>query len=245
MSQIGVRAGRSPRHACRKVEFRGGIGAGLYLRAVAGETRGAGGLVEGRAACDGGVRVSWIFTACLLGYLSLRVALWLRGQVRLAAVKDRLPAPPRGWSRPVDVSPGLALLLERNFVGRVALVESVRAIAVVLITDPDAPLGFVRDFRYRVAVARAWSAACVWLEQLAGVVEDDRVRLEGVGYTDGGFRDLHAGLHRVVRTTVRARALEAFPVDEVAATQARLTAMVEELERLELALSRGAEDPYR
>jgi hypothetical protein len=189
--------------------------------------------------------VSWIFVTCLLGYLSLRVALWLRGQVRVRLLRDCLPAWPRAGVRPRGVSPGLGVLLERSFAGRVALVESMRTIATVLITDPDAPLGFVRDFRYRMAVARAWTAACEWWRQFDGLIEDDRVRLEVVGYTGRGFAELQACLLRTVRTTVRARALEPFAVDEVAATQARLTAMVEELERLELALGRSAEDPYR
>ena len=191
------------------------------------------------------VAVSWIFVTCLLGYLSLRVALWLRGQVRVRLLRDRLPAWPRAMTRPKDLSPGLGVLLERNFAGRVALVESMRTIATLLITDPDAPLGFIRDTRYRMAVARAWTAACGWLRELDALVEDDRVRLELVGYSGRVFHDLHACLLRTVRTTVRARALEPFAVDEVAATQTRLLAMVEELGRLELALGRGAEDPYR
>lgn len=196
-------------------------------------------------ACDGGSAVSWIFTACLLGYLSLRLALWLRGQVRVRLLAERLPAWPRARSRPVHVSPGLAALLARNFAGRTALVASMRAIAMVRITDPDAPLGFVRDFRYRVAVAGAWSAACAWARELEGLGEDDRVRLEAAGYSGRGFVEMQSCLLQTVRTTVRARALEPFAVAEVAATQARLLAMVEELERLEVVLERSAEDPYR
>jgi len=143
------------------------------------------------------------------------------------------------------VSPGLAALLARNFAGRTALVASMRAIAMVRITDPDAPLGIVRDFRYRVAVAGAWSAACAWARELEGLAEDDRVRLEAAGYSGRGFVDMQSCLLQTVRTTVRARALEPFAVAEVAATQARLLAMVEELERLEGVLERSAEDPYR
>ena len=201
--------------------------------------------MDDRDACDGGETVSWIFTACALGYLSLRLVLWLRGQVRVRLLRDRLPAWPRAGTRPVHVSPGLGVLLERGYAGRVALVECMRAIAVVLITDPDAPLGFVRDYRYRMAVSRAWNAACAWAQQLGGLAEDDRVRLEAAGYSGRGFVEMQSCLLQTVRTTVRARALEPFAVDEVAATQARLLAMVEELERLEVALERSAEDPYR
>lgn len=189
--------------------------------------------------------MSWIFVACLIGYLSLRLALWLRGQVRVRLLGARLPAWPPVRARMMHVSPGLGELLERGFAGRVALVGSMRTIAVVLITDPDAPLGFVRDHRYRMAVSGAWTAACAWALQLAGLGEDDRVRLEVAGYSGRGFEALRGSLLRTVRTTVRARALEPFAVDEVAATQARLMAMVKEMERLELALGRPAEDPYR
>jgi hypothetical protein len=42
MSQIGVRAGRSPRHACKKVSFCRGIGAALYPGRCAADSLGSG-----------------------------------------------------------------------------------------------------------------------------------------------------------------------------------------------------------
>ena len=80
---------------------------------------------------------------------------------------------------------------------------------MVRITDPDAPLGFVRDFRYRVAVAGAWSAACAWARELEGLGEDDRVRLEAAGYSGRGFVEMQSCLLQTVRTTVRVRFVHA------------------------------------
>lgn len=189
--------------------------------------------------------MSWIVFACLFGYGCVRSALWLRGQVRLVMLRDRLPACPQRGTRPLHLSAGLDRLLDDNFAGRVALTESARAISCILITDPDVPLGWVRDFRYRLAVASAWSAACAWLQRLEQLTDDDRVCLERSGYTPRSFLDHHACLLRTVRTTVRARALEPFEVAEVEATRSRLAAMTEELELVERALARGGEDPYR
>ena len=189
--------------------------------------------------------MSWIVFSCLFGYGSLRCMLWLRGQVRLVLLRGQLPACPRRGTRPRHLSAGLGRLLDRNFAGRVELTASTRAIATLLITDPDVPLGCVRDFRYRLAVARAWSAACAWLRSLEELADDDRLCLERAGYTPRSFRDHHACLLRTVRTTVRARALEPFEVAEVEATRSRLTAMTEELELVERALARGVADPYR
>lgn len=189
--------------------------------------------------------VSWIVFLCLFGYFCTRSALWVRGQVRLVLLRDRLPVVPQRETVPRHLSAGLGELLDRNFAGRVALTESTRQISRVLISDPDVPFGCVRDFRYRLAVAAAWSAACAWLRCLEQLTDDDRVCLERTGYTSRGFLDLHACLLRTVRTTVRARALEPFEVAEVEATRERVAAMAEELEQVGRALARGAEDPYR
>ena len=188
--------------------------------------------------------MSWILVTCMLAYGSLRLALWIRGQIRYLLLRERLPAWPQPRPRPVHLSPGLELLLDHNFAGRVQLVESSRTIATVLITDPDAPLGSVRDFRYRLAVAQAWSAACAWRSSLDALADDDRCRLERAGYTPWAFRERQAALQRTVRSTVRAPALEPFAVAGVERTAALVTAMVEDLERVELALARGGDDPY-
>ena len=156
---------------------------------------GGGGLATGGDACECCGRVSWIVFVCLVGYGSLRCALWVRGQVRLMLLRDQLPAVPQASVRPLHLSAGIGALLDRNFAGRVELMASTRTIATLLLTDPDVPLGCVRDFRYRVAVAQAWTAACGWLRTLEELAVEDRLCLERAGYTPRGFLDHHAWLH--------------------------------------------------
>jgi hypothetical protein len=189
--------------------------------------------------------VSWIVFLCLSAYWASRCALWVRGQVRFLRLRQGLPAWPVRPAAPRHLSDGLERLFSRGFDERVRLVESSRAIATVLITDPDAPLGWIRDFRYRLAVARAWSAACAWLRSLDDLAEDDRVRLERLGYSFVPFRERHAWLRERVGPTVRARALEPFAVGGVQTTHAVLGEMIGELESLERVLVHAAADPYR
>lgn len=126
------------------------------------------------------------------------------------------------------------------------LVDSVRAIATVLIVDPDAPLGVVRDFRFRTALADAWTAAREWIRLWDALDEAERRWLAELGYTPQIFRERCAALRSAVRRCVRAPALEPFPVSDVAATQALVLALVRDLEGFERALAsapRGG--PYR
>lgn len=189
--------------------------------------------------------MSWILFLCLAAYGSTRIVLGLRGQWRFMRLRRGLPAWPVRPVAPRCLGAGLAGLLGRNFDERVRLVESTRTIATVLIVDPDAPLGWIRDFRYRLAVAAAWSAASAWLASFEALGEDDRGRLERLGYSAAPFRERHAWLYGRVRTTVRARALEPFEVSAVEATRAMIDAMIEDLALLERALCGGVVDPYR
>lgn len=181
----------------------------------------------------------------LSAYWLRRSALWLRGQVRFMKLKDSLPVRPERRAAPGHLNAALGGLLARNYDERVELVESTRTIAEVLITDPDVPLGCVRDFRYRMALARAWSAACGWLRTFEALAEEDRGMLERLGYTPATFRQRHAWLDLVVRRTVRAPALEPFEVSAVLTSRQGIDAMIGELERLEQTLASAAASPYR
>lgn len=181
----------------------------------------------------------------LSAYWGCRSVLWLRGQVRFMRLRESLPTRPVRCSAPVHLSESLGGLLARNYDQRVLLVESTRTIAEVLITDPDVPLGCVRDFRYRVALAGAWQAACGWLRVFESLAEEDRGRLERLGYTSAVFRQRHAWLDQTVREAVRARALEPFAVSAVQTSRQVVDAMIGELERLERALVCPAVSPYR
>jgi hypothetical protein len=130
--------------------------------------------------------VSWIVFACLFGYVSLRCTLWVRGQVRLVLLRDQLPGGRSRGPGPLQPECRARAAAGRNFAGRVELMASTRTIATLLITDPDVPLGCVRDFRYRLAVARAWAAACAWVRTLEELADEDRVCLERAGYTPAG-----------------------------------------------------------
>lgn len=181
----------------------------------------------------------------LSAYWLGRCVLWVRGQVRFMRLRGTLPARPERRAAPVHLSAQLGGLLARNYDERVELVECTRTIAEVLITDPDVPLGCVRDFRYRTALARAWSAACGWLRAFESLAEEDRGRLERLGYSAATFRQRHAWLDRTVRSTVRAPALEPFAVSAVQTSRQVVDAMIGELERLEQMLVSAAADPYR
>jgi hypothetical protein len=189
--------------------------------------------------------VSWVVFMFLSSYWALRCVLWVRGQVRLRRLRGTLPGRPVQRVVPVHLGAGLGGLLARNFSERVELAASTRTMAEVLITDPDVPLGCVRDFRYRTALAGAWRAACGWLQALESLAEEDRGALERLGYNPATFRQRHAWLDQRVRSTVRAPALEPFEVSAVETSRQVVEAMIGELERLEHALVSPAANPYR
>lgn len=181
----------------------------------------------------------------LSAYWLSRSVLWVRGQFRLRQLRGTLPVRPARRPVPVHLSEGLGRLLAKNYDERVEMVECTRTIAEVLIADPDVPLGCVRDFRYRMALARAWSAACGWLQAFESLGAEDRGRLERLGYTLATFRERHAWLDQRVRTTVRAPALEPFEVSAVQTSRQVVDTMIGELERLEQTLASAAVSPYR
>src|SRR5690349_18338301 len=105
-----------------------------------------------------GPRVSLVLLVPMLLYGAVRTALWLRGQWRFHALRGDLPRARPPAAAPAHLGDALTRLLARSHAGRVQLVECARIIATVLIVDPDVPLGAVRDFRFRVALADAWIA---------------------------------------------------------------------------------------
>lgn len=190
--------------------------------------------------------VSVVVLAFFFCYGTLRTALWTRGQWRFRRLRAQLPRAAARVSAPAHVEPALGDLLACSYTGRVRLIESVRSIATVLIVDPDAPLGVVRDFRYRLALAEAWKAARAWLRTWDGLGEAQRRRLEELGYTPRVFDERSAALHGVVRRSVRAPALEPFAVGDVESVQRTVLALVQDLEGFERAvIAAPRPDPYR
>lgn len=190
--------------------------------------------------------VSLVLLPFLLVYGVLRVALWARGQWRFRRLRGDLPrakAPPRP---PPHLGAPLSRLLADSHAHRVRLVDSARRIATALIVDPDAAFGIVRDFRYRLALAEAWSAATAWLRSWDALSEHERRRLEELGYTPEVFGERRALLGAAVRQTVRAPALEPFAVADVVAAQRLVLALIDDLEACERALVGCPPDsPYR
>ncbi len=190
--------------------------------------------------------MSAIVLLLLAIYGSARLTLWLRGQYLLLHEQKQFPSVPTRPALPQHLPTSLALLLECCYSERVKLIESIRAIARVLITDPDVPLGCVRDFRYRVAVFNAWAAASRWIRTVESLDEVDRHRLAALGFDPQTFVRTSENLGVTVRETSRARALEPFDVDGVRLTRATLDVLVRELERVESRLSAFfGEHPYR
>ncbi len=190
--------------------------------------------------------MSVVLLTVLLCYGAVRSALWARGQWRFRRLRAHLPRASARVAAPPHLESALGDLLACSYTGRVHLVESVRSMATVLIVDPDAPLGVVRDFRYRVALAEAWRAARAWLRAYDGLGEAQRRRLEELGYTPRVFDERSAALGGVVRRSVRAPALEPFAVDDVQSTQRTLLALVQDLEVFERAVVASARpNPYR
>jgi hypothetical protein len=147
---------------------------------------------------------------------------------------------------PAHLGDALTRLLVRSHAGRVQLVECARTIATVLIVDPDVPLGAVRDFRFRVALADAWIASAAWLRAHDELDEHTQRRLADHGYTPRSFRERRASLGEAVRRHVRAPALEPFAVDDVIAVQQLVLALVDDLEGCERALlAAPRHGPYR
>lgn len=189
--------------------------------------------------------MSWIVFLFLIGYGSIRAALWLRGQLRYLILRRQLPATPEPLALPSHLTLGLRRLVEGSHDARVHLVTCVRAIATVLITDPDVPLGCVRDYRYRVAALTGWSAGRACLRIFESLDEGDRLRLEAVGVGVDSFRAALVQLDPRIQEARRARPLEAFAVEHVRSTRSGFEALLHELEKLEGRLGVAPHDPYR
>lgn len=193
----------------------------------------------------GGTSVSWIVFVFLVSYGSLRLVLWIRGQVRFALHKSELPGFPAPLPRPHHLSHRLGELMDCTYSERVHLIESLRSILTVMITDPDVPLGCVRDFRYRLAVFHAWAAARRWIGLIDSLPGPDRARLRALGCRPEVFVRNSRVLKEVARETSNARALEPFALDGVERTQTCLDNLIHQLALTEHYLGQNSADPYR
>ena len=189
--------------------------------------------------------MSWIVFVFLVLYGAVRTGLWIRGQLRYLTLRHRLPPRPEPLALPAHLTLGLQRLVAECHRARALLVDALRAIDTVLIIDPDVPLGCVRDYRYRVAVLTAWSAAGESLRALEALDHGDLARLEALGCTLDRYRQALAALAAPFHEARRARPLEPFAVDRVRGACAAVEAIARELAVLEGRLGVAPASPYR
>jgi hypothetical protein len=189
--------------------------------------------------------VSWIFSFLLVCYAGIRLALWTRGQWRWLSLRHTLPALPAEVEPPEHLSPGLALMFGRSRRLRIDLTHARRMLATVAATDPDVPLGQVRDARYRRALIESRTLLRDWLRASEELDEYDAVAFSDLGLTTSNLRELSEGLHDYWRAVARARALETVPLEDLRTVQAVLDRAELELIAIEAGLARIADDPYR
>jgi hypothetical protein len=189
--------------------------------------------------------VSWIFSFLLLCYASVRLVLWTRGQWRWLSLRHGLPVPPDMIDPPEHLSSGLALLFVRSRQLRIDLTHARRMLVAVAATDPDVPLGSVRDARYRRALMESWTHLRAWLRASETLDASDEQALADLGLSVAAIAELVASLRGRWHAVARSRALDTFPLEDLFAVQAALDGAERELITIEAALARAPDHPYR
>lgn len=189
--------------------------------------------------------MSWLFSFLLLCYVAVRLLLRVRGQIRWLAIRDTLPVVPSMTPAPEHLSPALAELFVDSLALRAALVQARRELTAVQIQDPDAPLGCVRDARYRRAVMTSWSRINAYLRGLENLDLASAGELLDVAVEPGTISSLRDSLHPSWTAVARARALDPFELDDLITVARTLERIEHELASIERALGRLGEHPYR
>jgi hypothetical protein len=190
--------------------------------------------------------VSWIFSFLLACYVLVRIVLRVRGQLRWLSVRESLPKPPPPvTAAPEHLGPGLAGFYVQTRALRIALVEARRMLMTVAVTDPDAPLGRVRDARYRRALMQSFSDINRWLRGIRELDDHATMGLSDLHLGGGSVEQLRDALRGRWRAVSRARPLDLFPLEDVLAVQRTLELLDDELAAIERGLERLGDDPYR
>jgi hypothetical protein len=189
--------------------------------------------------------VSWIFSFLLVCYASVRLVLWMRGQWRWLSLRKGLPDLPSEVRPPEHLSANLARLFSTCRTLRIELTHARRMLALVAATDPDVPLGQVRDTRYRRALMESWTHLRAWLREAERLDELDRTTLDELGLGTRNLAELTEGLRPRWSAVARARALDPFPLDDLELVRTTLERAELELVALERGLASVPDDPYR
>jgi len=184
--------------------------------------------------------VSWLFSFLLLCYVLVRIVLRVRGQIRWLAIRDTLPVPPPMVAAPEHLSPPLAALFVDSLALRADLVRARVTLTAVMTKDPDAPLGRVRDARYRRTVMDSWSRINKWLRAVDRLESGNAMQLEAEA-----IERLRDSLHDRWYEVSRARALDPFALDDLIAVQQTFERVELELAAVERGLAQLGEHPYR
>jgi hypothetical protein len=188
--------------------------------------------------------VSWLFSFLLLCYVLVRIVLRVRGQFRWLAIRKTLPEPPPMVAAPEHLSPPLAELFRDSLALRADLVRARRVLAAVAVKDPDAPLGKVRDARYRRTLMMNWSRINGWLRAVGQLDATSMGALRDMHVDADVITQLRDSLYDKWFEVSRARALDPFALADVLAVQATFERVELELASIERSLAQIG-DPYR
>lgn len=188
--------------------------------------------------------MSWVFFLLLSLYLCARLCLRARGVLRLTfqqeatRPREMKPVPEHVALRDVDVWDGLEQLAARLDKGRLAL-DRIRTV------DPDAAFGVVRDGQYRITAIETRQAIEGWLREWDALESTVQIDLRSRGIDDTPVRLLLERAMPAARRAFKARALEAFPMQDVDTMRAVQRELLVLIERYELILAALGSDPYR
>ena len=189
--------------------------------------------------------LSWVYFLFAVAYASVRCALWIRGRLALRRAAADLPSPPPPMAVPDHLTQALTGLFQTTDGLACDAVAELRAVDEVLISDPDVPMGHVRDRRYVRAVIRSWNAARRWLREIEELPESDQQRLRDLGLDAGRTERLLEELRPSWRHAARSRPLEPIPIEEARLSRDLIAHLADEMRSVTLALASGDAHPYR
>ena len=189
--------------------------------------------------------MSWIVAILLAIYAVVRVALRIRGELRYRSATLETSGARPALEAPAGLEPGLAELFDLSRSLSEVLHQASKVLERILMTDPDAPLGEIRDERYRRQVLESWNALARWRQGYDALTPDQVCTLEQHGEDGRPIVQTIEHLGPPVQRARRSRPLEAFPVDEVRDMFDRIRFALTHSDKLCEGLITAAHDPYR